>query len=76
MQADSTLPPNERRNYTGVFNALSTIVRNEGITALWKGAVPTMSRAISLNMAMMVSYEEAKERIVEKTGRSGSTLYV
>jgi solute carrier family 25 oxoglutarate transporter 11 len=58
------LPHNERRNYTGVFNALSTITKNEGITALWKGAVPTMSRAISLNMAMMVSYEEAKERIV------------
>jgi hypothetical protein len=35
-----------------------------------------MSRAISLNIAMMVSYEEAKERIVAKTGRSGTTLYV
>jgi len=35
-----------------------------------------MSRACSLNMAMMVSYEEAKERITASTGRSPSSLYV
>lgn len=68
MQADSTLPPAERRNYKGVFNALTRIVNEEGVTALWKGAVPTMTRAISLNMAMMVSYEESKERLVAYTG--------
>ena len=68
VQADSTLPPEERRNYTGVGNALSRIIKEEGVTALWRGAVPTMTRAISLNMAMMVSYEEAKERISAYTG--------
>ncbi len=51
-------------------------MNEEGVTALWKGAVPTMSRAISLNMAMMVSYEEAKERLAAATGRPGSSLYV
>jgi solute carrier family 25 oxoglutarate transporter 11 len=76
MQADSTLPAAERRNYTGVFNALGRIVKEEGVTALWKGAVPTMTRAISLNMAMMVSYEESKERLAAYTGRPGSSLYI
>jgi len=76
MQADSTLPAAERRNYTGVFNALTRIVKEEGITALWKGAVPTMSRAVALNVAMMVSYEEAKEKLVVATGKPGSSLYV
>ena len=76
MPADSTLPAAERRNYTGVFNALTRIVNEEGVTSLWRGAVPTMSRAISLNMAMMVSYEEAKERLAASTGRSGNSLYV
>ena len=61
MQADSTLPKEERRNYTSVFNALTRIVSDEGITGLWKGAVPTITRAIALNVAMMVSYETAKE---------------
>ena len=76
MQADSVLPEAERRNYTGVGNALKRIVTEEGVTSLWKGAVPTMTRACSLNIAMMVSYETAKERIVEATGRKPNEMYV
>lgn len=76
MQADSVLPVNERRNYTGVVNALTRIVNEEGVTSLWKGAVPTMTRAISLNIAMMVSYETAKEEIVDRTGRKPTEMYV
>lgn len=76
MQADTTLPQAERRNYTSVFNALTTIVKNDGIRALWAGAVPTMTRACSLNIAMMVSYDTTKEKIVETTGRKPSELYV
>ena len=34
-------------------------------STLWRGAVPTMTRAISLNVAMMVSYEESKERLLQ-----------
>jgi len=76
MQADSTMPVAERRNYTSVFNALTTIVKNDGVRALWAGAVPTMTRACSLNIAMMVSYETSKEKIVEKTGRKSDEMYV
>ena len=74
MQADTTLPVEQRRNYTGVFNALQRIVAEEGFTALWSGAVPTMTRAISLNVAMMVSYETAKEKLVEKTGKPATSF--
>ena len=76
MQADATLPPAERRNYTSVFNALTTIVKTEGVPALWAGAVPTMTRATCLNMAMMISYDTAKQKIVDLTGRKPSELYV
>jgi solute carrier family 25 oxoglutarate transporter 11 len=72
MQADSTLPPDQRRNYTGVGNALTRIVSEEGVTGLWAGAVPTITRAISLNVAMMVSYETAKEQMSEKMGKPAS----
>lgn len=76
MQADSTLPAEERRNYTSVGNALKRIVAEEGVTGLWAGAVPTITRAISLNVAMMVSYETAKERISERTGRKPTSWWV
>ena len=53
----------ERRNYKGVFDAFRRIVAEEGLAACWNGGVPTMLRAMSLNVAMMVTFEEAKERL-------------
>ena len=74
LQSDLTLPKDQRRNYKNVFDALVRIPREEGITGLWKGAVPTVSRAISLNIGMLVSYEEAKERITRLLGPGRLTL--
>jgi solute carrier family 25 oxoglutarate transporter 11 len=68
MQADSTLPIEERRNYKGVFNAFSRIASEEGVTQLWNGAFPTMMRACALNVAQLVTFEEVKERLKKKYG--------
>ena len=69
MQADSTLPVAERRNYKGVFDAFRRIITEEGVTSLWNGAGPTILRACSLNVAQLVTYEEAKERLTQKFGK-------
>lgn len=66
MQADSRLPIEERRNYTGVVNAFTRIVKDEGFFALWRGAVPTIVRAIVLNLAMLSSYDEVKQQIMTR----------
>jgi len=65
MAADSTLPAAERRNYNGVFDAVSRIVRTEGFTSLWIGAGPTISRCIVLNMAQLTTYSQAKEELLK-----------
>ena len=36
MIADNTLPPEQRTNYSNVFNALGRISREEGFTKLWR----------------------------------------
>lgn len=64
MQADKRLPVAERRNYTGTANALVKIVSEEGILGLWRGATPTVIRAVVLNLAMLATYDEAKEQIL------------
>lgn len=64
MTADGRLPLNERRNYTGVFNALMRITREEGILTLWRGCVPTMGRAMVVNAAQLASYSQAKQYLV------------
>lgn len=41
MTADGRLPLAERRNYSGVFNALYRMTKEEGILTLWRGCIPT-----------------------------------
>ncbi|CAE8676052.1 unnamed protein product [Polarella glacialis] len=53
MQTDSMLPAAERRGYTGVGNALTSIARDEGAAGLLKGAAPTATRAMALNFGML-----------------------
>lgn len=65
MQADTMLPEEQRRNYRNVFDAFRRIPQEEGITGLWKGGVPTVVRAMALNLAMFTTYEEAKERMAK-----------
>lgn len=68
MQADATLPISQRRNYTNAINALSRIVADEGVLALWKGAAPTVVRAMALNMGMLSSYDQSVELFRDSLG--------
>ncbi|KAI8805209.1 mitochondrial substrate carrier protein [Cladochytrium replicatum] len=70
MQADGTLPAEQRRNYTNVMNALSRIAKEEGILAWWKGATPTVVRAMALNLGMLATHSEAKVRFDKALGKS------
>ncbi|KAK9507567.1 hypothetical protein O3M35_007394 [Rhynocoris fuscipes] len=67
MTADGRLPIEQRRNYASVVHALVRIVREEGLTTLWRGAIPTMGRAMVVNAAQLASYSQAKEMLA-KTG--------
>jgi solute carrier family 25 oxoglutarate transporter 11 len=56
---------------------LLRIRKEEGLLSLWKGATPTVVRAMSLNLGMLVSYEMAKEefeRVMDKN--RAKTIYV
>ncbi|OUZ99543.1 Mitochondrial substrate/solute carrier [Macleaya cordata] len=68
MQADATLPVAQRRNYTNAFQALYRIVADEGVFALWKGAGPTVVRAMALNMGMLASYDQSVELFKDTLG--------
>lgn len=64
MTADGRLPLDQRRNYSGVFNALARIVREEGFRALFTGVTPTIGRSMLVNMCQLASYSQAKQRLV------------
>lgn len=76
MTADGRLPANERRNYKNVFDALLRITKEEGLLTLWRGAIPTMGRAMVVNAAQLATYSQAKQ-ILLNTGffRDGILLH-
>lgn len=76
FQSDNYLPPAERRNYKNVIDALITIKREEGVQGLWRGAVPTITRACFLNCSHLVSYNESKEALMKAVGQEDETLAV
>ncbi|XP_072315446.1 mitochondrial 2-oxoglutarate/malate carrier protein [Eucyclogobius newberryi] len=65
MTADGRLPLAERRGYTNVFNALARITREEGVTTMWRGCVPTMTRALVVNAAQLASYSQTKQALLD-----------
>lgn len=76
MQADATLPLAQRRNYTNAFQALYRIGADEGILSLWKGAGPTVVRAMALNMGMLASYDQSVEFFKDTVGLGEMTTVV
>lgn len=72
MQADGSLPKEQRRKYKGVFNALARITREEGVTTLWRGSLPTVYRAMAMNCGMLATYDQSKEMLVPLVGTGTS----
>lgn len=64
MTADGRLPPAERRNYKNVAEALWRITKTEGVFTLWRGAVPTMGRAMVVNAAQLATYSQVKQYLL------------
>ncbi|KAK3250761.1 hypothetical protein CYMTET_39874 [Cymbomonas tetramitiformis] len=75
MQADSSLPEAQRRNYKGVFDALFRIAKEEGIMGWFSGCAPTVVRAAVLNTGMFVSQDVAKNQLSAALGKPKNDLY-
>lgn len=79
MTADGRLPEDQRRNYKHVFDAVWRIRKDEGLSGLWRGTVPSVARAMTANVTQLMSYDSAKKYFTEtcKTFRTRvSSVYV
>jgi solute carrier family 25 oxoglutarate transporter 11 len=63
MQSDGLKPLAQRKNYRSVIDALTSISKSEGVTALWSGAAPTVVRAMALNFGQLAFFSEAKQQL-------------
>merc|ERR1712232_1369781 len=74
-QADSRLPAEQRRNYTGLFNCIKRVSAEEGVATLWRGVGPTVGRGAVVSMTQLASYDQAKE-MLQAAGMSGLPLFI
>ncbi|XP_017072706.1 mitochondrial dicarboxylate carrier isoform X1 [Drosophila eugracilis] len=68
LQNDSKLPPESRRNYKHVFDGLFRIYKEEGISSLFRGTVPAVSRSILLTIGTNAAYDQVKVILKATTG--------
>lgn len=77
MQADGRLPPDQRRNYRSVVDAIGRMSRQEGVTSLWRGSSLTVNRAMIVTASQLATYDQVKEAIIDSgTMRDGLGTHV
>uniref|UniRef100_A0A5S6QR53 Mitochondrial thiamine pyrophosphate carrier n=1 Tax=Trichuris muris TaxID=70415 RepID=A0A5S6QR53_TRIMR len=62
LQLEPIKRASERSKYRDLLQAVSTIVKEEGPSALWKGHVPAQALSILYTLAQFVSYEFITEQ--------------
>eukprot|EP00953_Heterococcus_sp_UTEX-ZZ885_P009218 5455-Heterococcus_DN1.PRE.1 len=73
VEADGRLPPAQRRGYTNIFNALRRIAAEEGVLTYWRGASPTVTRAMVVSMTQLGTYDQIKSMLLPHTGDTAQT---
>eukprot|EP00606_Chrysophyceae_sp_TOSAG23-5_P000513 GSChrysophyteH2.ASY1.ANO1.1538.1 assembled CDS len=66
LSNDATLPPEQRRNYSGVGNAFSRILKEEGFSAFFRGSGPFVNRAMLVGAVQVGTYDQFKQVYREK----------
>ncbi|KAJ7529290.1 hypothetical protein O6H91_15G042600 [Diphasiastrum complanatum] len=75
MQSDGRLVKlGHSPRYTGISDAFSKIIKNEGLFGLWRGVGPNVQRACLVNMGELACYDQAKQFVVSH-GVLGDNIY-
>lgn len=59
----------ERRAYPSLPSAVTTIIRKEGLTGLYKGWIPTAQRAVMIGILTLPTYDLAKRVLITHCAR-------
>ncbi|KAJ4849925.1 Mitochondrial uncoupling protein 2 [Turnera subulata] len=68
LQAEGKLPAGVPGRYAGAFDAYRTIMKQEGLSALWTGLGPNIARNAIVNAAELASYDHIKQTILQIPG--------
>ncbi len=68
LSNDQTLPVEKRRNYTGVANAFTRIMSEEGPSAFFRGSGPFVNRAMMVGAVQVGTYDQFRQTYREEFG--------
>lgn len=74
MSNDSSLPPEERRNYKGVVDTAKRIINEEGVAAFWRGSTPFVQRAMMVGVFQVATLDQFKGFYAEKFNQKKNSI--
>lgn len=74
LSNDVTLPLDERRNYKGVVDTATRIVKEEGIGAFWRGSGPFVTRAMMVGVFQVATLDQFKVLYCELLGQRRDSI--
>ena len=75
MQSDGHWPKEQRRNYRNAFHAMSTVIRQESVSTLWRGCVPTVLRAALCTTTQVPTYHWTKSTLLPLSQSNHSSFF-
>jgi len=74
MSNDMSLPLDQRKNYTGLPNVVSRILKEEGVSAFWRGSVPFSQRAMLVGVFQVATLDQFKDLYAEKLNQKKNSV--
>lgn len=74
MSNDKTLPEAQRRNYKGVVDTASRVVKEEGVGAFWRGSAPFVQRAMMVGVFQVATLDQFKEMYVDRLNQKKNSI--
>ncbi|PWA49320.1 Mitochondrial brown fat uncoupling protein [Artemisia annua] len=74
IQAEGKLAPCVPRHDSSALNAYSTIVRQDGVRALWTGLGPNVAHNAMMNAGELESYDQVKQTMLKIPGFTNNVL--
>ncbi|ODV82626.1 hypothetical protein CANARDRAFT_30670 [[Candida] arabinofermentans NRRL YB-2248] len=68
MQNDKSLPIDQQRHYKHALDGCYRVIKDEGISALFRGIGPNLVRGVLMTASQVVSYDVAKAFLVDNLG--------
>ncbi len=65
MSNDVSLPVDQRRNYTSLYDTFTRTLREEGIGAFWRGSKPFVTRAMFVGIFQVATLDQFKDFFAE-----------